>query len=247
MSRPPFFDVPEDKIQAAAEHFRVHRWVAVPDFCHPDVAERMHAYLLSPAMPKEQWFHASQYAGAPGTQYLEEVPKNLPGIVENRRRAQARGAGVLNYSFTRTLISAADAQAKNPTFHQFYALLTSERFLDVASRITGFTMTGLETLFASKYVTGDFLDAHTDAAPNSPRHLAFVLNLTRDWQDEYGGLLHIGGRALVPGFNTLMLFDVRTTQDRAGQLHYVSEVTDKTNETRLAVSGWLNGKSDASQ
>ena len=243
MSRQPFFDITDEKIAAAAEHFKTHRWVAVPDFCHPDVAERMHTYLLSQAMPKEHWFHASQYSGAPGTQYLQEVPKNLPGIVANRARANERGPGVLNYSFTRTLISEADSKKDNPTFYQFYVMCGSERFLDVISRITGFTMTGVETLFASKYVTGDFLDPHTDAAASTPRHLAFVLNLSKDWRPEYGGSLNIDRRAIVPQFNSLMLFDVRTTDTMSGQYHYVSGVTDQTNETRLAVSGWLNGTS----
>lgn len=241
MSRPEFFDLSDERIAAAAEHFKTHRWVAVADFCHADVAERMRAFLLSQAMPKEQWFHAAQYAGAPGTQYLQEVPKNLPGIVENRRRAGERGPGVLNYSFTRTLISAEDAKKDNPTFEQFYTLAAHPRFLDALSRITGFTITGYETLFASKYVTGDFLDPHTDAAPGAPRHLAFVLNLSKDWRPEYGGLLHLAGHAIVPAFNSLMLFDVRVNESMNGQYHYVSQVTDQTNDTRLAVSGWLNG------
>jgi len=232
-----YFEISEEEIQKAREAFQKNKWVAIPNICYPEVAEKMATYLLSPLMPKEQWFHSSQYAGAVGTQYVQEVPKNLPKIVANRASAQKRGSGVLNYSFTRTMMNAEDAKNNNPTFYQFYEFIGGDRLLSLLSKITDINVESIETLFASKYVTGDFLDVHTDAA-QTKRCLAFVFNLSKDWSYDYGGCLHIRNTAIVPSFNSFLIFDVRN----GGVPHHVSEVTDKTNETRLAISGWLNQK-----
>lgn len=240
-----FFDVTPDKIAAAREHWKQHGWCVVPEFCFPDVAQRMRDYLLSHLMPRTEWYHASQHGYAPGTHYVQAVPKNLPQIVENRKKAGERTGKCLHYSFTRTM---QGPDTTNRTFRQFYDMVGNERFLKVVREITGLPVHRIETLFASKYETGDFLDAHTDAADPS-RQLAFVLNLSTDWKTEYGGNLVVDSNkrpdgtrppatTVTPAFNSLAMFQVTD----GGRLHYVSQVTDATDDTRLAVSGWLSDR-----
>lgn len=234
-SRPQWFNLDQDmaKINAAKEHFAKNRWVVVPNFLHNDVAERLRNYLLSHHMNGE-WHHASQISGLPGTQYVLDLPKNLAKIVANRASANVRGGGCLAYSFLRTLKQGSETT--NPALRQVFEMMSSERLMGAIQKITDLPVGSVETIFASRYLTGDFLDPHTDAAPGDLRQLAFVINLSKDWDVSWGGNLIIDNvHTVTPQFNNLIMFDVRGP----GRLHYVSPVTDKTDETRLAVSGWL--------
>jgi hypothetical protein len=116
----------------------------------------------------------------------------------------------------------------------------------------------LDTMFASRYRAGDFLARHNDR--QDARAIAFVLQLSKQWRFEYGGLLvMLGGGdnddddddedffrdprgaslpvrdVLVPRYNTLTLFEVRNTS----AWHFVSEVARAAPRPRFAVSGWF--------
>lgn len=234
-SRPQWFslDVDEAKIAEAQKHFAQHRWVVIPNFLHEDVAERLRDYLLSHHMLGE-WHSAVQSAGVPGTQYVLDVPKNAAKVVANRAAANLRNPGCLCYSFFRSLKQGKET--KNPALSQVFELMSSDRLMKAIQKITDLPVSSVETIFASRYVTGDFLDPHTDAAPGTSRQLAFVINLSKNWDAAWGGNLVIDHvHTITPAFANLVLFDVRGP----GRLHYVSPVTDKTDETRVAVSGWL--------
>lgn len=233
--RPRWFDLDqnEEKLQKAKAHFDAHRFVAIENFLHKDVAQRLRDYLLSHHMLGE-WHHASQISGVPGTQYVLDLPKNAAKIVANRASANMRGGGCLSYSFYRSLKQGSETT--NPALRQVFELMSSDRLMNALRKITGLDVSSVETIFASRYVTHDHLDPHTDAAPGTSRQLAFVINLSKNWDPSWGGNLVIDNKTVItPSFATLVLFDVRGP----GRLHYVSEVTDQTDETRLAVSGWL--------
>jgi len=233
-SRPQWFSLDQDeaKILAAREHFAQHRWVVIPQFMHADVAERLRDYFLSHHASK-MYYHSSQMIGVAGTQYVLDVPKNAAKIVANRAASNIAGAGCLRYSFTRSL--KQPPEPTDPVFKQIFDMMSSERLLGAVRKITGQDVQAVETAFVSKYVSGDHLGPHTDASPTS-RQLAFVINLSKDWDASWGGNLVIDNvHTISPQFNNLVMFDVRGP----GRLHYVSPVTDNTDETRLAVSGWL--------
>ncbi|MGH8398608.1 MAG: 2OG-Fe(II) oxygenase family protein, partial [Gammaproteobacteria bacterium] len=64
-----------------------------------------------------------------------------------------------------------------------------------------------------------------------------VLNLTKDWQADWGGLLQFLGEdgkvvdTFFPSFNSLMLFQVP-------MWHHVSYVTPFAGHGRYAITGW---------
>ncbi|MGD9340746.1 MAG: 2OG-Fe(II) oxygenase family protein, partial [Chromatiales bacterium] len=65
--------------------------------------------------------------------------------------------------------------------------------------------------------------------------------LSRNWQNEWGGLLHfLGGDdrvedVLAPEFNTISLF-------RVPQRHFVSQVAAFAGEQRISITGWARSK-----
>jgi SM-20-related protein len=91
---------------------------------------------------------------------------------------------------------------------------------------------------ATRYLPGHFLTSHDDGIAGENRVAAYVINLTKGWRTDWGGLLQFQTGsgdvplALKPGFNTIHLF-------RVPQLHSVTYVAPFAALPRYAVTGWL--------
>ena len=90
--------------------------------------------------------------------------------------------------------------------------MSSPEFINYLNNITSLNLSKLNTLFLSKYKGGNFLSPHSDRGNGK---LAFVLNLTKNWKPQYGGILHFMNNdkteiieSFMPLFNNLMLFEV---------------------------------------
>ena len=90
---------------------------------------------------------------------------------------------------------------------------------------------------ATRYIPGSFLRKHNDMNQENTRQVAYVLNFTKDWQADWGGLLQFldaDGRVeetYFPVFNSLTLF-------RVPMWHDVSYVPPWTPSARYAITGW---------
>jgi len=98
------------------------------------------------------------------------------------------------------------------------------------------------TIFsASLYLPGDHSLPHNDFLKHSDEHrqVAFVWNLTKDWQSTWGGEFFWcrKNRFVSPTFNTLLLFRVQPSS-----VHFVTSVSPHAESKRLAISGWWTGK-----
>ena len=91
---------------------------------------------------------------------------------------------------------------------------------------------------ATRFLPGHVLTVHNDRDRDNRRLFAFVLNFTRPWRADWGGLLLFYGadghveQGFTPTFNSLNLF-------RVPQAHAVSQVASFAQGTRLAISGWF--------
>jgi len=90
--------------------------------------------------------------------------------------------------------------------------------------------------FWSLYEVGSYLNSHTDMSETGDRSIAFVYNLTPEWNPVWGGLFNLqdGNKftAVSPIFNSLVLFKVPNN-------HFVSEISQRAERSRLSFSGWL--------
>ena len=116
----------------------------------------------------------------------------------------------------------------------------SNGFIAWLNRATGGRFTRVTNIFFSKYKSGCFLSPHCDK--NNGR-IAFVLNLTHNWQPEWGGILHVMNKertkiidSFVPTFNSLVLMDL---PNKEGLPHYVSHILSNVDRSRFAITGWL--------
>jgi hypothetical protein len=111
-------------------------------------------------------------------------------------------------------------------------------FLDRAGIISDRALTSTYGFF-SRYSAGSYLAPHND---KDNGELAFVLNLTRDWNPMWGGCLHLLEkdwarikRTIPPVHNEMVVFEVK----EARHPHFVSHVAPGVTRDRYAFSGWL--------
>lgn len=93
-------------------------------------------------------------------------------------------------------------------------------------------------LQATYFAPGHFLKQHNDSASTADdRRFACVINLSKEWESHWGGLLQfVDGQEVVethvPAFNSCSLFKVPRD-------HQVSYVAPFATKPRFALTGWL--------
>jgi SM-20-related protein len=124
-----------------------------------------------------------------------------------------------------------------------YDLLSTETFLDVCRQVTGADDIGFLDAQATRYRAGHFLTTHDDDAAGKNRRAAYVLNLTPEWSQDWGGQLlffdadgNVSG-GFTPAFNVLNIFMVPAA-------HSVSMVTPFAGAARYSITGWLRAGAD---
>lgn len=140
-----------------------------------------------------------------------------------------------------SLIVSDDAQARKARgllLDRVVEALNHPTSLEAFRAITGEPAIRLVNGQATQYLPGHFLTSHDDGIDGEDRVAAHVINLTKGWRADWGGLLQFhnaGGDvplSLKPGFNTLHLL-------RVPQVHSVSYVAPFAAAPRYAITGWL--------
>ena len=139
--------------------------------------------------------------------------------------------------FSHSLVHAALA-GRTDLLARFVRWMADEEFLGYMRKLTG--QAELNRLYAqaTMYRAGSFLRVHDDQVPTEDRRVAYVINLTRDWRPDWGGLLHFCDDKLevvdtfVPHYNSMSIFLVP-------QNHFVSQVAPFATGQRCAITGWL--------
>lgn len=150
----------------------------------------------------------------------------------------AFGNDKFSYIFFRSMNGTSKMSYIEFTLRQ---TLNSKDFINMLNEITGMELKGLTTLFLSKYKSGNFLSPHSDKGNG---RLAFVINLTKGWKPQYGGILHFMNEerneiidSYVPEFNSFVIFNV---PEEKGIPHFVSHIAPNVKFNRYAITGWFN-------
>jgi Rps23 Pro-64 3,4-dihydroxylase Tpa1-like proline 4-hydroxylase len=222
-----------DLSQLSAEFSRRGR-LLIRDFFRPDVAD-----ALARAVEVIDW--SLCYRDAQGDRRL--TGEQLRGLSAGERAYLIDGivdVARQQFQFSFFTESLADAMQRGDTalLARFIRWMADEAFLSVMRRITGIQEINRVYAQATMYGPGSFLLAHDDHVDVENRRLAYVINLTRQWRPDWGGLLHFSERdgsvsdSFFPHFNSLSLFAVPQT-------HFVSYVPPFALAQRQAITGWL--------
>lgn len=221
-------------IERLQDEFRVHRRLLIRDFFRPDVAE-----ALARAVEAIDW--SLCYRDAQGDRRLtgdqlrsldgSQRAYLVDGIVEVARRQ-------FQFSFFTDSLADALQRGDEGLLARFIRYMADDAFLSVMRQITGIPDVNRVYAQATMYAPGSFLLAHDDHVDAEERRLAYVINLTRQWRPDWGGLLHFSrpdgtvSDTFFPHFNSMSVFAVPQT-------HFVSYVPPFAQGERQAITGWL--------
>jgi SM-20-related protein len=223
--------------EALATAYRTRRRLQIHDFLDPPAARKVHADLHE--LPWAMAFNESdnevvQLSAERLAQLApEEAARMMAGI-----RERARTKYQFIYSFFPILNAYFSPDAPRFGIFDFYEFINSEPVLEFIRKVTGLVDIQWADAQATWYKPGHFLKAHNDEHSGEGRRAAYVMNLSPDWDRDWGGFLQFFDaddnveEAFKPTFNTLNIFTVP-------QLHSVSMVSTYVSAERLAVTGWF--------
>jgi SM-20-related protein len=212
----------------------------IPDILDPRGARRIEQALAGPA----PWIRSVNV----GAKSYDLGPEAFAAMPPERRQeleaAIAQGArSGFQYQFDTYRLSDLIEGGSPPdgaleVLDELYRFLNGPEFLGFVRILTGEVAGGYVDAQATRYGPGDFLTSHDDDVEGKNRLFAYVLNFTRGWRAEWGGLLlfhdadgHIA-EGYTPSFNALNIF-------RVPQRHSVSQVGSFVTAPRLSVTGWI--------
>ena len=215
--------------------FKSFNIVVIPNFIDLTHAESIYIALVQ--KPSNLWNSTTCFDNVKSdiqnkSTKKEQIEKNI------KKANKAFSLDKFAFSFERTLNNHHFQCTCIECYTKY--LFKTPKIIDQINKITNMGITQAHDIFISKYSYGNFLSVHCDK--NNGR-LAFILNLSKDWKPEYGGLLHILDnnrenviKTIVPHFNTLTLFYIPPD---IGIPHFVSHVNIK-NKSRYAITGWFS-------
>ena len=159
------------------------------------------------------------------------------------------------YNLIDAYLSADLAYSSTTILRQLVQTLNGTDFLNFARRLTGDKQIRRIDAQATHYRAGHFLLRHNDFSTKEDRRFAYVINLSRHWRADWGGLLQFFDtpshttsaeiamlepkiiETICPSFTALTIFKVP-------QWHCVSPVAtfaklSDTGGMRLAITGWM--------
>lgn len=233
----PFRINPVHDPDRLAAQFRERGRLHIPQFLDGDGADRLLDFLEAGAV----WNLVLNSGDT-----LFELDAAAQAALTPARRAQldeavyanARRGFQYRYETMRVPDAEAERRARGTPLDAFALFLSDERTLAFLRTVVGAPDLTFADAQATAYGPGHLLTAHDDDVAGKSRRAAFVMNLTREWSTDWGGLLafHTPGEAaaeaLVPTFNALNLFAVP-------QVHSVTMVAPFAAHRRYSVTGWL--------
>lgn len=223
--------------QLAVKFARIHR-IQIHDVLIPEAAERLYTCLTCEVPwgiaftdgTKPQLLRADEIATFDQSAWL--------GII-NKAQSLSMGKHKLRFAYNSYMMVEAHHDGRDPglILHHVLEFLNSEEFLNLMHRVTQCTDVRLVMAQATRYMPGHFLTKHNDFVDKEYRRVAYVLNMTKNWRADWGGLLQFTDEqgnvtdTFMPTFNSLTLFEVP-------MWHHVSYVAPFATHGRYAITGW---------
>ena len=215
--------------------------IEIENFLKEEEAEKMHQFLTN-KIPEDWWVRSVFMQSSEYPTIINEIQNNENQIKINYLTELANQSfcnNIFSYSFDKTTDHYSTCLCE---FCLLKRYINSGEFMDAISQIVDIKLTRMTETFASRYTEGCFLSPHHDKTKGK---IGFVMNFTKNWRPEYGGMLHMTDKnnenkinqSFTPKFNQLILFYIPQPE---GIPHFVSHVVPGIKDKRVAVTGWFN-------
>lgn len=163
------------------------------------------------------------------------------GVADLMRECLKNAESGFQYVYSSYPIVDAILNNRDPghPLHGVLQAINAPSFRGFVERVTGIGGLVKADGQATLYSRGNFLTFHNDFDARNKRRIAYVLNFTRKWRADWGGLLEFYDAkgnvdwGLVPRFNALNLFEVPAN-------HAVTYVAPFATESRYSITGWFS-------
>lgn len=211
--------------------------VQVEGFLQPEAAERLRACLAHEVPWTLALRDASGSRTVPASEYAAMAPNALDSLLA-RTAVDARGGG-FRFAYDSYMMVRAYTEGRDPDLllHRVLEFLNAPPYVQLCQALSNDARVRRVNAQATRYRPGHFLRQHSDEDSREGRLYAYVINLSRDWRADWGGLLQfvdLKGRVVdtfLPRWNTLSLFAVPAE-------HVVTMVMPWAEQERLAITGW---------
>lgn len=230
-----------DNLSNYQQHYQQHGWVRIADFFADSAIEQCHHLLEQVAGDVQMWQLVTLVQGqafkANVNNYLSQPPQVRSHFIAELLRYAQLNEFQYFYEFIRLVSDKYDAPQLLQPMAEY---INSAACIDAMKQISGEQGVNQIDAQLTGYKPGHFLKRHSDDGYKAKRSrkVAYVLSLSKQWQADWGGLLHLQDKdkriieSFTPSYNTLILFKVPTS-------HLVSQVTNYCPQTRFSISGWL--------
>ena len=231
---------PELDAPALADAYRERKRIQIRDLLEPACAEAVFEELekLPWGLAYRDGFRVVElYAAAVARLDGREAARIMAQI-----REQARTEYQFLYAYYPILTAYFSPEVPDQPIFRLYEFVNSAPVLDLVRQVTGLEDIAWADAQATWFKPGHFLKVHTDEQEAQGRRAAYVMNFSRDWDDDGGGFLQFFDergdieQGLKPAFNALNIFTIP-------QLHSVSMVSTWVTAKRLAMTGWFRSDS----
>lgn len=212
--------------------------VQIPDFLQSSAAQAF-ASELTEQVP---WQFAERSEGASRTSPRGSYPDDAQ-YARLLQSGYRHAAESYQFAYDSYMLVKASKEAWDPELlvHGMLHFLNTQQFIEFARYLANDTSISHTTAQCTRYRPGHYLMPHEDLDADEGRRYAFVINLSHEWQPDWGGQLqfldadgHVA-ETFLPRWNSLSLF-------RVPQRHQVTLVAPWAARSRHAITGWWLAK-----
>lgn len=235
---------PELDLNALGKAFAKSNRLQVRDFLTSESAEALYDQIVNHTVWDWTFREDDQVRSLAGTEHTKFPVDQQKALWRKAYLRAQDDQQFIYFKFDIDEQRAANPDAENPLF-DLPGFLNSEPALSAAKTISGVGDIASATADAVWFSRDQFITSRDNLDDGDQNRLVFFIDLAKDWQADFGGLLQFFdddmdlAEAFLPRFNSLTIFTVP-------QRHAMSYVTPFMENFRVGIAGCFKSEGAAS-
>ncbi|MBE1298866.1 MAG: hypothetical protein GJ680_03005 [Alteromonadaceae bacterium] len=201
----PFVDV-----AAARRDYRDFGWARITDILSNPFAEKVIQNIVKNVEFKNTFMLGEERLGFSDNELANLTGEKRQALFSQINKQASEGKGFVYGQVPLAADTLSDTHQALKTLLQW---INEEDTVDMFKDITGLSQMAFAKCQVARFSQGQFLLKNTLKAENKNSQLGFILDLTPDWDTDWGGLLQLHSTndmpasAFTPQFNSMIIFN----------------------------------------